>query len=149
MQSKLNKIIDKLYHDAAITELQRSYSKDIHRDLSYHDILYLNIIVAHPNKYTSSQIADLLGITRPSVTQKINELYKKGYVVRTQSKNDKRVFYLSINEDNASIFDDSAEEIIAAEKMLIEKYGDENFNQFVQMLKDFAEYSSELGEINE
>ncbi len=141
MKGNINKILDRIYHDMAIAELQRAYSKNDTGDLSYHDVLYLNIIEAHPNEYTSSQIADLLGITRPSVTQKINELCKKGYLVRTQSEKDKRVYYLSINNEVSYYFDEATKEMDYVENVLIEKYGEEKVALFCKMLEDISSYS--------
>ncbi len=143
MNGKINKIFDKLFHDMAIAELQYAYSGNNNGELSYHDVLYLNIIDAHPNEYTSSQIADLLGVTRPSVTQKINELCKKGYVLRTQSEKDKRVYYLSTNTEASDYFDETKKIILATEELLIKKYGKEKMNLFYEILEDFSIFSTD------
>ncbi len=144
MSGRLNKTLDKIYHDMAIAELRQAYTKNNIGDLSYHDVLYLNIIEAHPNEYTASQIADLLGITRPSVTQKINLLCKKGYVVRTQSEKDKRVYYLSINLELSDYFGNIREGTLATERMLIEKYGKENVELVCQMLEDMSNFKPNI-----
>ncbi len=141
MSKTINEILNKMYHDMAIEELGRAYSKEVVNNLSYHDVLYLNIIEAHPNEYTSSKIADLLGITRPSVTQKINELCKKGYVVRTQSEIDKRVYYLKSANEAKKLFDESTYEVNEAEKMLLNKYGVEKLNIFLEMLEELSMFS--------
>ncbi len=142
MKGKIHKILEKIYHDMSIAELQRAYSKNTSNSLSYHDVLYLNIIEAHQNEYTSSQIADLLGITRPSVTQKINELSKKGYIKRTQSKHDKRVYYLSISDEAPDLIDNISDELLEIEQRLVEKYGKEKIDLFCQILEDFSDYPS-------
>ena len=69
-----------------------------HSNLTYNSMLYLNIISAHPRKYTASNIADMLHISKPSVTQKINELEKDGYILKIQSNSDKRAYYLTVTE---------------------------------------------------
>ncbi len=142
MDGKLNAILDKIYHDMAISELRRAYSQNTRGNLSYHDVLYLNIIEAHPNEYTASQIADMLGITRPSVTQKINELCKKGYVIRTQSEKDKRVYYLAVNPENVDFYDLSREETFEIEKIIIKKYGKEKIDLLCEVLEDISNLSS-------
>ncbi len=140
MSGKLIKSINKITHDTALYELKRLYSHDKKSELSYHDTLYLNIIEAHPNKYTSSQIADLLKITRPSVTEKINQLCKKGYILRTQSETDKRVFYLSINPNSPKDYETTASYEDEIERAILEKFGDEN----VDLLCEMIEYLSDL-----
>ncbi len=139
MKTKLSKTLDKIFHDMSIAELKLLYTKNSPGDISYHDTLYLNIIEGHPNQYTSSKIADLLQITRPSVTQKINELCKKGYVVRTQSETDKRVHYLSLNKDNSffSNFHKDIEQKSA--QLLTEKYGEKNVDLVCEMLEFFSD----------
>ncbi len=140
MSGKLTKALHKITHDTALYELKRLYTYDKKSVLSYHDTLYLNIIEAHPNEYTSSQIADLLKITRPSVTEKINQLCKKGYVLRTQSKTDKRVFYLSVNPDSPKDYESSANYEEEIERDVLEKFGEAKVDIFCEMI----EYLSEL-----
>ncbi len=129
MSGKLTKALNKITHDTAIYELKRLYSHNKKSELSYHDTLYLNIIEAHPNEYTSSQIADLLKITRPSVTGKIN-----------QSETDKRVFYLSINPDSPKDYETTAGYEDELERGILEKFGEEK----VDMLCEMIEYLSGL-----
>ncbi len=140
MNGKLIKALNKITHDTALYELKRLYSHDKKSELSYHDTLYLNIVESHPNKYTSSQIADILNITRPSVTEKINQLCKKGYILRTQSKADKRVFYLSINPDSPKDYELVSGYENEIEKSIFEKFGEEKVDIFCEMI----EYLSEL-----
>ena len=65
--------------------------------LPYADILQL-FIIRHKDKMTISDLADYMRLSRPAVTQKVNELVKKGLVIKTQSEQDKRVFYLSLSD---------------------------------------------------
>ena len=146
MEIGLLKAMDKMMHDISISDLKRAYDKNHNCDLSYNDTLYLNIIEAHPNKYTSSQIADMLKVTRPSVTQKINELVRKGYVIRTQSEKDKRVYYLSINMDNRYYTDGNVKEDIYVEQLVLEKYGQKNIDLICEMLGFITDKLVELQE---
>ncbi len=140
MSGKLTKSLKRISHDTALYELKRLYSHDKKSNLSYHDTLYLNIIEAHPNKYTSSQIADLLKITRPSVTEKINQLCKKGYILRTQSETDKRVFYLSINPNSPKDYETTESYEGEIESAVLAKFGEDK----VDLLCEMIEYLSDL-----
>ncbi|OON94708.1 MAG: hypothetical protein ATN31_02640 [Candidatus Epulonipiscioides saccharophilum] len=139
MNGKLIKAMHKIRHDTAFYELKRLYVFDKKSRLSYHDTLYLNIIESHPNKYTSSQIADLLKITRPSVTEKINQLCKKGYILRTQSETDKRLFYLSINPDSPKDYEITAGYEKEMEREILEKFGEEKVNVFCEVIEFMSE----------
>ncbi len=152
MKRKLYRAFVKSGHDFALTDLKRNHENREFHKLSYHDVLYLNIIDCHPNKYTTSQIADLLKITRPAVTQRINDLVKKGYIVRTQSETDKRIFYLSVNEDSDYYDDLTEEDIFQIEEAFIEKYGEANLDFFCEMMDfvtDHFEVCFEKGDSNE
>ncbi len=143
MSGKLTKALHKITHDTALYELRRLYSHDKKSALSYHDTLYLNIIEAHPNEYTSSQIADLLNITRPSVTEKINTLAKKGYILRTQSKTDRRIFYLSVNPNSPKDYETTASYEDETERLVFAKFGEENVNIFCEMIEFLSGLLSE------
>ncbi len=143
MSGKLTKALHKITHDTALYELKRLYSHDKKSVLSYHDTLYLNIIEAHPNEYTSSQIADLLKITRPSVTEKINQLCKKGYILRTQSETDKRVFYLSINPNSPKDYETTASYEEEIERVFSEKFGPEKVDSFCEMVEYLSDILSD------
>ena len=102
MITKVKLALDKIFHDSAIAELRLLNKGVTDKSLTYNDILYLNIIELHSGEYTASNIADMLYVSRPSVTQKINELEKKGYIYKIQSNTDKRVHYLFINRNGKS-----------------------------------------------
>jgi len=74
--------------------------------LSYINILHLYII-SHTEKITASQLADKLKMSRPAITQKVNDLEKLGMVNRTQSAEDKRVFYISISDELKELLKES------------------------------------------
>lgn len=70
---------------------------EIGNDLPYSDVLQL-FIINHKKNMTISELAKRLNLSRPATTQKVNELFKKGLVIKTQSLEDKRVTYLSLSE---------------------------------------------------
>lgn len=138
MESKLLKSFNKFFHDMSILELQ-IYNDKTYDKYSYHDNLYVDLIRNHPNEYTSTQIADLLKVSRPAVTQKINDLIKKGLLKRTQSETDKRIYYLSLSDEKMqeeNYFIDDTKNI---ENKTIEKFGCEKINIFCEMLEYISE----------
>ncbi len=142
MKNDLIKAITKFYHDLSISELKLQHSLQGNKKLTYNDILYLDIILAHSGEYTSTQIADMLQVSRPSVTKKIKELVKKGYVTRQQSKTDKRIHYLFINE---SVYFDYSGERIGNEivKKLDGKYSDNDISNLCELLNLLSDIVSE------
>lgn len=135
MNNKIKLALDKIFHDSAIAELRLINNGTYNENLTYNDILYLNIIEAHSGEYTASNIADMLYVSRPAVTQKVNELERNGYIYKVQSKTDKRVYKLFIDRAGKSkkyyqITDKTNDEIT---KKLSNEYSDEQIALYCEM----------------
>lgn len=55
------------------------------------------------NKANISSIAKSLNITTGTLTVALNKLEKQGYITRTQSKLDKRVFFITLTKEGKKI----------------------------------------------
>jgi DNA-binding MarR family transcriptional regulator len=66
-------------------------------ELSMRQVLYLDTIakMEHPS---FSELADALGITRPSVTSLVAKLIRTGYVQKVQDGEDRRSFHIILTE---------------------------------------------------
>lgn len=82
----------------ALYELRVLNQKDYYKGFSYNSILYLNVI-SQMESCTTGKLAQALQISAPAATSKVNELIKQGAVIKTQSEDDKRVFYIKIHPD--------------------------------------------------
>lgn len=92
----LRRKMDRFYLDMVINEL-RLANHDSYQRVTHNSLLYLDII-AYKENCTVSYIAEALHVAKSAVTLKVKELERQGLVVKTQSGEDKRVFYLTINE---------------------------------------------------
>lgn len=88
---------------------------------------YLKIIDKTEN-ITSSTLAEILNITRPSVTEIINKLQKLGCVYKEQCSSDKRVFYIRLTE--------KGKYILRVKEIATEKFVEEKFNSFSEEEKN-------------
>ena len=66
-------------------------------DITMNQMHYLETI-AHLGEPTFGDLADYLGVTRPSVSVIVKKLIETGYVKKIQSKLDGRVFHLQLTE---------------------------------------------------
>ncbi len=82
--------------------------------LTVHQLQYLDAINDLENP-TITEIAKRLHITKASVTVGVNKLIKMGFVSKTQSKEDKRVFHVSLKE--------SGKQFAAAKNQALQDYG--------------------------
>ena len=88
---------------------------------------------------TVSKLADLLGITKSAVTMKVNELVKRGFLTKTQSETDKRVFFLTLHPEMQDIYDRFGNIFTAIGQKMAGKYTPEELSLFCRMLLDIAD----------
>ncbi len=92
MIEKFSKLIDDLCFRFSLAEIKAE--NELQDELSHNSSLYRRIICKESGKHTISSIANLLSVKTTAVTQKVNELERKNYVIRKQSNQDKRISYL-------------------------------------------------------
>lgn len=107
--------------------------------LPYADILQL-FIIRHKDKMTISELADYMRLSRPAVTQKVNELVKKGLVIKTQSEKDKRVFYLSLSDKVTENCREARMDTVL--KAVDKKFSEDDKAIFSKILNFMADYVS-------
>lgn len=138
----IGEAITKFFHDMGILELRIHNEHPAYAKLSYNSSLYLDIISAYQGEYTPSKLADMLHITRPSVTQKINVLEKAGYVTRKQNPADKREYFLYFNADS---FDADTQSIYTKLTKQISESMEQRYSK--EEIEKFSEMLSYIGEI--
>ena len=89
---------------------------------------------------TPSEAADKLGVTMAAVTHHINSLEKQGFVARTLSVDDRRVWYISLTKTGK-------EKILIIKKnhrnklnQLVDYLGNEDSAKLVQILDKISKY---------
>ena len=95
-ENKLYQVLKKL---GMLTE---SCSSHLSSELGIHDLpekhaQYIKIVDENP-MLTSSKLARILKITKPSVTEIVNKLVDLGLVLKKQCPKDGRVFYIELTE---------------------------------------------------
>lgn len=93
----LRSSLNRLYYNMTIHDIH-FINRSLSGNLSYNSVMYLDIIDFQEN-CTVSSLAETLRISKPAVTKKVNELIQLGYVVKTQSEKDKRVYYLRVSDE--------------------------------------------------
>ncbi len=83
--------------------------------LTISQLQYIDAIGAL-GKPAISEVARRLNITKASVTAGVNKLVEMGYIVKTQSDEDKRVFHVSLTE--------AGQELVRAKYQALKAYGE-------------------------
>jgi len=79
-------------------------SEDEFSRLTINQFYYLDLI-GRLNNPTFTELADSLGITKPSVSAIAAKLIEKGYLYKKQSEDDQRIFHLHLTEKGQSIIE--------------------------------------------
>lgn len=75
-------------------------------EINENEEYYLSILYSLQNP-TFTEFAEAAEITKPAATQIIKKLVEKGYVEKNQSKEDRRVYFLSLNNTIKNSFEES------------------------------------------
>ncbi len=95
-QESLVEIVEKI--SVMMGEFEdKALNSDELSDLTVKQIYYLDTI-AQLNKPTFSDLAEILEVTKPTVTMAVNRLISMGYVRKLQSLEDKRVYHILLTK---------------------------------------------------
>jgi DNA-binding MarR family transcriptional regulator len=137
-----SRIMDYLFYRGSIAELQTLNQDDYTRGITYHSMLYLNIIAFEEN-CTVSRLAELLNITTSAAVIKVNELERQGFVEKSVSAEDKRVRLLRLTYKTREIYEQYTQISAKTLEQLKSKYSNSQLELFIQILKEIAEYEPE------
>jgi len=96
------------------------------------DVIYL---LGNP---TVRSFAEVLGISQPNATYKINNLAAKGYVSRSTSEEDRRECRVSVVDRFYSYYNTDYPFISTGLEKLAQKYSPQELELFEKMLADFT-----------
>ena len=130
--------VNHFYYQMSLRELRMTKDAGIYKELTNNSMLYLDVI-SQTRRCTVSKLADALGITKSAVTMKVAELVKRGFLVKTQSETDKRVFYLALHPEMQDIYDRFDNIFTAIGRKIDGKYTPEEVSLFCRMLEDIAD----------
>ena len=144
----LRKELDRFYYSTALCDLRLMNENFVDKNISYNSLLYMEIIFSLNGKCTSSKLAELLNVSKPAVTLKVNELINQGFVTKTQDPFDKRKWYLSVDEKNVPKYKFYKAQDNMVIRSIKEKFSEEDIDKFCKMLRimsdtNYAEIDAE------
>jgi len=125
----------KLYH--ALNTMEFRSNSDLHGDMTYRDIMYLSIIM-FTDDCTVTKLVDLLKITKPAVTVKVNSLVERGLVIKQKSPDDSRVNILTASPATYAIYGKEDRRINLALEMMLNDYTLDDIEKFSEMINALA-----------
>ena len=100
--NQLNEVLVHLFNHTLKIE-EESLIKDEFKDISMNDMHIIEAVGDGEPKNMSS-IARIVGVTVGTLTIAMNNLVKKGYVIRTRSEKDRRVVLISLADKGKKAF---------------------------------------------
>ena len=140
---ELRKALDAFYYSTALCDLRLMNQKFVDENISYNSLLYLELIFSMDGDCTASKIAELLHVSNPAVTLKVNELIRQGLVTKTVDSRDKRRNLLSVNEEvipQYKIYRRQDNEVI---RRITDHYTPEEIRKFCEMLNIISDINFE------
>ncbi len=92
---------------------------------------------------TPLMISNFFGIAKPSVTDMVNSLVKKDYLIKIPSKVDRRSYTLEVSSKGHELLKTTYKEYFKSIEMLENTMGDQEFKLFIQLLKKANKILSE------
>lgn len=131
---ELKKSLDAFYYSTALCDLRLMNRQFVDKNITYNSLLYLELIFTMNGSCTASKIAELLNVSKPAVTLKINELIRQGLVTKTEDSNDRRRNFLSVNEDAIPKYKVYRRQDNTAIQRITEKFSEDDVRKFCEML---------------
>lgn len=121
------------------TEFEKSCAEE---NLNRTEVSMLSIIrraALSGKKVISTQIANELSITRSAVSQTVDRLEERGYVVREHSETDKKIAYIVLSESYKAKIEDKSQELIVVAERVFSEMGEEQTQTLLSLLSRFRD----------
>ncbi|NLT38807.1 MAG: MarR family transcriptional regulator [Methanomassiliicoccus sp.] len=135
----LKKSFARHYYARTLMELRMMSRVNVNDRITFNSVLYMDLI-AFTENCTISKLAEMLHVSKSSVTIKVNELVEQGYVVKTKSETDGRIHYLSISSEASEPYSREDRQFDVMIKMLQERFSEKELKKFSEILDESAEY---------
>ena len=133
----LKESFDRMYRSVSIMEARFAES-DRCPDLTYMDMLYLDIILLTPD-CTVTDLAEMLNVSMPAVTRRINILEEKGFVTRVRQEGDARRKSVVLSERGKGMMADEDRAISAILERMETSFSAQEVDTFCRMLDGVAD----------
>lgn len=136
--NQLNEVLVHVFNHALKIE-ENSLIREEFKEISMNDMHIIDAIGDGEPKNMSS-IAKIVGVTVGTLTIAMNNLVKKGYVIRTRSEEDRRVVLISLAEKGKKAYARHKEFHLEMIKAMREGLSDEQCRILMQAIKNLQEH---------
>ena len=109
--------------------------------LSFHNLLIMNHLFLNPNA-NQSDLADLMSVSKPTVSSIVDTLVRKGLVVRNIPESDRRKTTLSLTRNGEGLVKAIRDEAVSSFSKILERLSDEeveNLNSIMRKIRTYLQ----------
>ncbi len=140
---ELRKSLDTFYYSTALCDLRLMNRQFVDENITYNSLLYIELIYTMNGTCTASKLAELLHVSKPGVTLKLNELMKQGLITKTPDPHDKRKNYLSVNDEAIPQYKVFRRQDNEAIRRITDRFTPEEIEKCCEMLDIISEINFE------
>lgn len=134
----VNHILVSLFYDIMTVE-EKALISDEFKDISSNDMHIIEAIGIESPQNMSS-IAGKMKVTVGTLTIAINNLVKKGYVVRTRGEKDRRVVFISLSEKGKKAYDHHQQFHHEMTEAILNRLSEEEIEVLMKALHNIRDY---------
>ena len=131
----------------AMFRLKKSMNRGLGRDCDNVNITMSEYILMREvsentrEKYNCNalvEVREYLSVSKAAVSQMLNSLEKRGYLTRETDTNNRRNIIVVLTKEGRAIFEKKNEEFYQRFGSVIDRVGEENIAQFVEMINKMS-----------
>ena len=107
-------------------------------------ILHHNALEHPEKKMTATELCEETNMQKSLMNRTLNSLEKKGLICRKRSEKDKRQVFVSINMENAEIYERQHKSVLQLVETMVEKVGKEKAEEIVQLFTLISNKAKEV-----
>lgn len=120
-------------------------------DMPYNETLICGILhhnaTEHPEKkMTATELCEKMHMQKSQMNRTLNSMEEKGLIFRKRSEKDKRQVYVTMNMENAGIYERQHEKILKFVDAVLEKVGKEKAEEIIQLFTLITSKAKEVME---
>lgn len=148
---KMTKEEKRNLHLSMMFSLMKKRMVNLDRDTCFNNTelrLLAEILAAQyeGKRLISTQLADLLGVTRSAVSQIVNRLEKENVVKRVGDDVDRKIAYIEVTDHALELYREDLERCKAYMDKIVDRFGEENFYHLCELFDTFIHCTEEVRE---
>ena len=107
-------------------------------------ILHRNAVEHPEKKMTATELCEQTNMQKSLMNRTLNSLEEKGLILRKRSEKDKRQVFVSMNMENADIYESQHKRVLGVVDAMLEKVGKEKAEEIVQLFTLISNKAKEV-----